>query len=132
MIREINSGRASVIVSSAGLPLPHAALWLAVAIEVGAGLALLVCYPCFTVQPELITLVGIAAVLWLTLEAEESRQPRFLWMTVAVIWISAQFDIRAFLGWMLLMSFALGETLRRGEDAASRRALARQIGRAHV
>ena len=95
--------------------------------SVCAGLALLVCYPCFTVQPELITLVGIAAVLWLTLEAEESRQPRFLWMTVAVIWIWAQFDIRAFLGWMLLMSFALGETLRRGEDAASRRALAWRV-----
>ncbi len=92
-----------------------------------AGLALLVCYPQFTSQPELVSLVGIAAILWLVLRAEESRQPRYLWSTVAVVWVWSQFDIRAFLGWLLLISFALGETLRKGDDAKSRRGLAWRV-----
>lgn len=91
--------------------------------SVCAALALLACYPQFTAQPELFTLVGLGAILWLVHRASESFQPRLLWSTVAVIWIWSQLDPRAFLGWLLLFSFALGESLQSSDEARGRRTL---------
>lgn len=82
-----------------------------------AALALLACYPQFTAQPELITLVGLALILWIAHRSNESSNSRMLWSCVAVVWFWAQLDPRAFLGWMLLMCLAAGESLRRREDS---------------
>ena len=88
-----------------------------------AALALLACYPQFTAQPELITLVGLSVLLWLLVRVEQTASPRLLWSTVAVVWLWSQCDPRAFLGWLLLLAMAIGEALRRGDDAGQRRAL---------
>ena len=88
-----------------------------------AVLALLACYPQFTIQPELITILGLCVVLWLVVNFEESGKARALWISAAVIWLWSQFDSRAFLGWVLLASMAAGESLRRSEGSGSRRAL---------
>lgn len=88
-----------------------------------AALALVACYPQFTVQPELMTLVGLAVLMWVIQQAEESSSPRWLWSSVGVVWLWSQFDIRAFLGWILLACLAIGESLRHGEGAVQRRLL---------
>lgn len=85
-----------------------------------AALALLACYPQFTVQPELVTLLGVGGLLWLLQRAEERADVRLVWSSVAVVWLWSQFDPRAFLGWMLLLAMALGEALRRGDEARQR------------
>jgi tetratricopeptide (TPR) repeat protein len=90
-----------------------------------AVLALLVCYPQFTMQPELVTLLGLAALLFIVLRAEEAFSAPRLWTIVPLIWLWSQFDNRAFLGWLLLLVFAAGESLRRSvvndEAEANRR-----------
>lgn len=87
-----------------------------------AALALLVCYPQFTAQPELITLVGLAVVLWIAHRADETKNPKLLWSSVAVVWLWSQLDSRAFLGWMFLLAMAAGEFLRKGDEAKQRQA----------
>ncbi|MEK6257052.1 MAG: hypothetical protein AABP62_00410 [Planctomycetota bacterium] len=89
-----------------------------------AVLALLVCYPQITMQPELVTLVGLAATLYIVLRAEETFCASRLMSIVPLIWLWSQFDNRAFLGWQLLLVFAAGESLRRrvaGDEADSNR-----------
>jgi len=76
-----------------------------------AALALLVCYPQFTVQPELITLVGLSVVLWLVVRSEEFSAARLPWRIVPLIWLWSQLDARAFLGPLLLVCLAIGQSL---------------------
>ncbi len=97
-----------------------------------AVLALLVCYPQFTVQPELMTLVGMGVLLRLLLRVEETASPRMLWSSVAVIWVWSQFDTRAFLGWLLLVCMAIGESLRRTAESRQRRSLWWQVALASL
>ena len=89
-----------------------------------AVLALLVCYPQITMQPELITLVGLAATLYIVFRAEETSSTKRLWPLIPLVWVWSQFDNCAFLGWLLLLCFAAGESLRRstiGDETAARR-----------
>ena len=92
-----------------------------------AVLALLVCYPQITMQPELITLVGLAATLYIVFRSEEASSTKLLWSLIPLVWVWSQLDNRAFLGWLLLLCLATGESLRRGaigdEAAAQRRGL---------
>lgn len=84
-----------------------------------AALALLVCYPQFTVQPELITLVGMAGLLWITMRVEETRSTRLLGLAIPLIWLWSQLDPRAFLGPLLLLALAIGNSLSSGDAGAS-------------
>ena len=87
-----------------------------------AVLALLACYPQITMQPELVTLIGLAATLYLVLRAEETSSAPRLMAIVPLIWLWSQFDNRAFLGWLLLLVFAAGESWRRrvvGDEAGT-------------
>ena len=89
-----------------------------------AVLALLACYPQITMQPELITLVGLAATLYIVFRAEEVSSTKRLWSLIPLAWVWSQFDNRAFLGWLLLLCLAAGESLRRsatGDEAAAQR-----------
>lgn len=82
-----------------------------------AVLALLACYPQFTIQPELISILGISFVLWQLVRVEESQQPRQLWLLVPAIWLWAQLDQRAWLGWALIVVWAIGEWMSRSATA---------------
>ena len=84
-----------------------------------SALALLVCYPQFTVQPELVTLLGLGFVLWTLIRSEEPGQSQRLWMLVPALWLWAQFDPHAWFGWFLLLLWAAGEWLS-GEIPALR------------
>ena len=95
-----------------------------------AVLALLVCYPQITMQPELVTLVGLATTLFIALRAEEKAAPKKLWKLVPLIWLWSQLDNRAWFGWLLLLLLAVGESLRGGilGEATRRRAAWRVAG----
>ena len=90
-----------------------------------AVMALLVCYPQITMQPELVTLAGLAFTLLVALQAEEDSSRKPLWKLVPFVWLWSQFDNRAWFGWLLLMLLAAGESLRSGvlgdEALANRR-----------
>ena len=90
-----------------------------------AVMALLVCYPQITMQPELVTLAGLAFTLFVALQSEESSSRKGLWKLVPFVWLWSQFDNRAWFGWLLLMLLAAGESMRSGvlgdEVAANRR-----------
>lgn len=76
-----------------------------------AALALLVCYPQFTAQPELVTLLGAAVLLWLLNQFQESEQSRALWLAVPLIAVWSNLDPRMFLGLGLLVLYAAGDSL---------------------
>ena len=81
--------------------------------SVCAVLALLVCYTQFTVQPELITLLGLSIVLWTLIRSDEPGQSGRLWLLVPVLLVWAQFDQRAWFGWFLILLWAAGDFLSR-------------------
>jgi tetratricopeptide (TPR) repeat protein len=83
-----------------------------------AVLALLACYPQFTVQPELVTLLGMTSVLWMLVRSEEPGPAGRLWQLVPLIWVWAQLDQRAWFGWFLLLLWAAGDWLSRGTSSA--------------
>lgn len=97
-----------------------------------ATLTLLACYPQITVQPELITLVGLAALLWIIVKADDPAFIKILWAAVPLIWIWSQLDPRAFLGWLLVIVMALGQTFRTGDDSGARRRLWWQVAGASL
>ena len=74
-----------------------------------AVLALLVCYTQFTVQPELVTLLGLSFVLWTLIRSDEPGQSGRLWLLVPALLVWAQFDQRAWFGWFLLLLWAAGD-----------------------
>ena len=78
-----------------------------------AVLALLACYSQFTVQPELVTLLGLSFVLWTLIQSDEPGQSGRLWLLVPALLIWAQFDQRAWFGWFLLLLWAAGDFLSR-------------------
>ncbi len=81
--------------------------------SVCAALALLACYAQFTIQPELITLLGMSFLLWTLVQSEEAGQSGRLWSIVPAIWLWAQFDQRAWFGCFLLFLWAIGERFSR-------------------
>ncbi|MBM4074289.1 MAG: hypothetical protein FJ267_01435, partial [Planctomycetes bacterium] len=80
--------------------------------SVCAGLALLVAYPQVTIQPEIVTLVGLSITLFWMARVEETSSPKLLWSLVPLIWIWAQLDSHVFLGWLVILTMAIGESLR--------------------
>jgi tetratricopeptide (TPR) repeat protein len=82
-----------------------------------AALALLACYQQFTVLPELVTLLGLALTLWTLVRSDIPGQAQRLWLLVPAIWIWAQCDPHAWMGWFLLLLWAVGEWLSGKESA---------------
>ena len=79
-----------------------------------AALALLVCYPQFTVQPELITLLGVSLVLWLLIQSEESAGLQRISLLIPVLLVWAQLDPRAWIGLLLILAWSAGTWLSEG------------------
>lgn len=92
-----------------------------------AALALLACFRQFTIQPEIITLLGVALTLWLLVRTQEGPSSSEVWAFVPMIWLWSQLDSRAYLGWGLLLAYAVGGEIgaflgrTSGRDAARRR-----------
>ncbi len=78
-----------------------------------AVLMLLACYNQFTMQPEIVTLVGTAALCWWLVRWQERPEDQAIWPLAATLWLWAQLDVRVCLGWGLLMSFGIGLWLSR-------------------
>jgi hypothetical protein len=84
------------------------------------GLALLATYPQFELLPDLITLVGVAAVLAILIGYESAPSRRRLWWLPGVMWLWAQTDPRCWIGVAVLLLWLLGNRSR--SDADSRTA----------
>ncbi|WP_397568255.1 hypothetical protein [Schlesneria sp. T3-172] len=89
-----------------------------------AALALLVCYPQFTIQPELVTLLGVSLVLWILVKSEESEESGRVWLLVPTLLVWAQLDPRAWIGFLLILAWTAGEWL---SDSASGTGLRRRL-----
>ncbi len=76
-----------------------------------AAFALLACWQQFTIQPELITLLGTSVTLCLLIRGFEGAGKSSAWALAGVIWLWSQLDPRAFLGWGLLVFYGAGEFL---------------------
>ena len=76
-----------------------------------AVLALVACFPQMTVTPELITILGVALTLRCLRSWQERDSLRALWALVPLFLLWANFDSRVFLGIILLLLYALGETV---------------------
>ncbi|HUG94471.1 MAG TPA: hypothetical protein VML55_26880 [Planctomycetaceae bacterium] len=98
--------------------------------SIAAALALVVCFAQLTALPEIITLAGVALVLWLLSRWEQGGSPRHLWLVVGTLVVWSNLDPRAFIGGLLFVAYAagslVGELLGRSEagDGARRRVLA--------
>ncbi len=79
--------------------------------SVMAIVALLVCFPQFVAGPESLTLLGLAAQMWLLHRWSHSDRPRDLWLAVAVQCLWANLDPRAWIGLALLLLYGAGELL---------------------
>ena len=93
--------------------------------SVCAALALLVCFTQLTALPEIITLLGVAVVLWLLNRWEQGGPARSLWLLVPLIAIWSNLDSRVFVGVLLVVLYAVGGLVdhllgRSGERDASR------------
>jgi tetratricopeptide (TPR) repeat protein len=76
-----------------------------------AAFALLACFRQFTIQPELVTLLGVAATLWILVTSQEGTERRSPWMLVPLVWMWSQLDPRAFFGWGLVLLYGVGEAI---------------------
>lgn len=75
------------------------------------GLALIVCAGQFTVEPKVITLLGLALTLWLITRWQHTQGPAKLWGLIPVFLIWSNMDPRAYLGLVVLMLLTLGELI---------------------
>jgi tetratricopeptide (TPR) repeat protein len=73
-----------------------------------AALALLASFRQFTIQPEIITLLGVGVTMWLMVRTQEGSSSAGVWAFVPLIWVWSQLDSRAYLGWGLLLAYAVG------------------------
>ncbi|MCA9023447.1 MAG: hypothetical protein KDA74_25030, partial [Planctomycetaceae bacterium] len=76
-----------------------------------AVLALIACFPQLTVTPEIITILGIVLTLRCLQSWQEYNSTRALWALVPLFLVWANLDTRVSLGIMLLLLYALGETV---------------------
>lgn len=95
---------------------PHIRTWWG---SVCCALVVLTAYPQWEWRPESVTLLGTAAMLWFLVRSEKSDGLRFSWGWIpAGLWLWAQLDSRAWLGWTLLFLYCLGRgiSFRDGRD----------------
>lgn len=76
-----------------------------------AALAALACFPQFTWQPELITLLGLTVTLWSLHRWREQGSAAQLWLLVPVFVLWSNLDPRMYLGLDVLLFYALGEVI---------------------
>lgn len=71
-------------------------------------LALIACYPQFTAQPEIVTMLGVSLTLYLLFQWRITEYRKYLVGLVLFFLFWANLDPRMFLGLLILIFFALG------------------------
>ncbi len=90
--------------------------------SVMGALALLACYPQFIALPDVITLLGLALVLWILFCWRLDPSSRQIWWLVPIVLIWSNLDPKLYLGLCLLILYAVGSTIGRmagGSNALS-------------
>jgi len=78
-----------------------------------AAMLLLVSFEQFTTRPEVLTLLGVALVVWLLNRWAEDTANRSLWALVPIILVWSNFDSRMFLGLAVVLFYAMGQSVGR-------------------
>lgn len=73
-----------------------------------AALAVLAIQPRLSVEPELMTLVGLASTMYLLFSAQLAQRPHRLWLLVPLFLVWSNLDGRMFMGLYLLGLYAVG------------------------
>lgn len=77
-------------------------------------LVLLVAYPLWEWQPELITFLGVAGLFWFFVTSESQSESSLRWWCVPVLFfVWGQLDPRAWIGLFLLLFYVLGQWFNR-------------------
>lgn len=85
---------------------PHIRNWWG---SVCCGLLILAAYPQTVWRPELVSLLGLAGLLWVLLGLETGRLPaRAAWAIPPGLWVWSQCDARAWIGFLVLALWCLG------------------------
>ena len=93
-----------------------------------AVLALLASYSQFTIQPELITILGVSFVLWTLVRYEDWNQKSLVWALVPAVWFWSQCDPRAWIGQVILVLSVLGDRFSSSSpEAKSRQGLLEKV-----
>ena len=79
--------------------------------SVCAAMALLVCFTHFTVRPELITLLGLAILMYLLHRWREESERRLGWSLPLLFLLWNNLDPRMFLGLLFMLVYGVGEEL---------------------
>jgi tetratricopeptide (TPR) repeat protein len=74
-------------------------------------LALIVCYPQLTAQPEIVTLLGVSLTLFSLFRWQETESKRYLYLLLPAYLIWANSDPRFFLGPVILIFFTIGHVI---------------------
>ena len=86
---------------------PGVSTWLSSGL---AGVALLGCFPQFSANPEIITLLGVALTLWAIYGWSHGAPIKQLYALIPIFLLWGNLDNRAFLGGLLILLYAVGET----------------------
>lgn len=76
-----------------------------------AALAAVACYPQFTWQPEVVTLLGVTVTLWLFHHWREQKGGWQLWLLIPMFAVWSNLDPRMYLGVAVLVFYAAGEAV---------------------
>lgn len=98
---------------------PHIRSWWG---SVCCGLLILAAYPQTNWRPELVTLLGLAGLLWALLGLDTGRLPaRGAWAIPPGLWLWSQLDARAWIGLLTLALWCCGRSVRSTELADPQR-----------
>jgi tetratricopeptide (TPR) repeat protein len=95
---------------------PHTPTWWNAIVAVISAVA---CAPFFTARPELVTLLGVALLLRLIHQWRYETPPRLNWKLPVLFLLWCNMDPRMYLGLVILLVAAVGESLRRKEHPDS-------------
>lgn len=87
--------------------------------SVCAGLALLASHSLLTPTPDLVTLLGLAVVLWILKRWRSDDSPAVVWWLIPLFLLWANLDPRMFVGMALLVAYALGTEVSARADSTS-------------
>lgn len=87
--------------------------------SVCAVLAVLAAFPLLRPGPEVITVLGLAATMYVLARTEDRPEGRAIWALPPLLWLWANLDAHAFLGAAIAAAYAVGRTIGGDDEGAA-------------